>query len=65
MKTVQKAYLALETSCARRVLVDSHGRVFDGGSWSEPGAQVVRTGDEYRTWSDVPSAWIGGSPWWR
>jgi hypothetical protein len=57
---VQRAYIGSE-----RVLVDSYGRVFRGGMWVPVDGEIIREGERYERWVDVPFAWIGCVPYWR
>lgn len=61
---VCKAYL-FSAGEAKRVLLSNRGKVFAGKDWEDPNGKVVSTGDVYERWSDVPFAWMGGTPWWR
>ena len=65
--TVQKAYVLDESGIAR-TLVDSNGRIYvPRAGWIErPNWQVSRVpGPAYERWCDVPSAWLGGCPFFR
>lgn len=66
--SVSRAY-AVQGAVVERVLIDSSGRVFapDAGEFAVPArdVQVFIVPGEYHTWSDVPSSWVGGCPYWR
>lgn len=66
--SVSRAY-AVQGSSVERVLIDSRGRVFapEAGKFADPApcVSVYLVPGEYHTWSDVPSSWVGGCPYWR
>ncbi len=61
---VQRAYEL--GALPRRVLVDSHGRVWTGRDWQpQPAGPISTVGEKFERWSDVPFGWCDGTPWWK
>jgi hypothetical protein len=60
---VHRAYLLGAVS--RRVLADALGRIYHDGTWVREEGELITVGAPHYSWSDVPRAWIGVSPWWR
>lgn len=62
---VQRAYM-VGSRAAERVLAADDGRVYLPRLevWtSSPLGDVVRTGEVFERWVDVPSAWVGHAVW--
>ena len=63
--SVQKAYIETRNGVARGLL-SSNGKVYlPQQGWHFTAGKVVALAGSYDSWHDVPSAWLGGGPYWR